>query len=383
MSGPPELPLRATRAVVDLGAIARNTGRVVRAVDPALVYAVVKADAYGHGSVPVARTALASGAAGLCVALPQEAIALRRAGIAAEILVLGPASEDEMAVLGASGVSVIATDAASLGTVRAAAARLGPGGRPLAVHLKVDTGMGRIGCQPGEAAALARSLADTAGVHLAGVFTHLASADEDVAYTEGQLARFGQVRATVLEVLGSLPSPRFHAENSAGAMHFPAGRLDAVRVGIALYGYPGAPPGHGPRPGTDAFEPALVFESRVSFVKRAGPGTPVSYGAAYRTSGACTLVTVPAGYADGVRRALSGMEIVVAGRRVPVVGRVTMDQLVAEGPADWEVAVGDRVVLLGGGVAHDAQAWARQLGTIPYEILTSIGARVPRLYLDT
>lgn len=379
MSGAlPSPPIRATRAVVDLDAVRDNARALARAVAPARLWAVVKADAYGHGAVRVAQAALEGGADALCVALPQEALALRAAGVGAGILVLGPTREAEMVVLGEAGVWVTVADAAAAGEARSAARRLPQAARPLAVHLKVDTGMGRIGCRPEEAPGLARALAEDAHLHLAGVFTHLACADEDPAFTRWQLERFARAQAEVTAALPQGVRPLWHAANSAGALAEPRSRLDAVRVGIALYGYPALPPGAPPPP---PLRPPLSLLSRVSFVKRVPPGTPVSYGATHRTAGERMLATIPAGYADGVRRALTGLEVAVAGRRVPVVGRVTMDQLVVEGPPDWEVKVGDRAVLLAGGEGPDAAAWARHLGTIPYEVLTGLSARVPRLYV--
>lgn len=374
----PSLPLRPSVVRVDLGVIALNAHVLAMAVRPAALFAVVKADAYGHGAAPVARTALAAGATALCVALPQEALELRRLGIEAPILVLGPAGEMEMAALGEARVAVTLTDAQSVARARGAARRMGSAARPLAAHLKVDTGMGRIGCAPSQAPALARAVVDAADLTLAGVFTHFASADEDLAETAAQLGRFGAVRAAVETALAGRARPCWHAANSAAALALAAARLDAVRVGIALYGYPTLPAGHAAPPGLG---PALSVLSRVSFAKRVPAGFPVSYGATYRTPGERVLATLPLGYADGLRRAGTGMELVVAGRRVPIVGRVTMDQTVVEGPADWTVRYGDPALVLDGeGAGPTAADWAAHLGTIPYEILTGLSPRLPRVY---
>lgn len=374
------LPQRPSVVRVDLGVIARNVGILKTAVRPAALFAVVKADAYGHGAAPVARAALAAGATALCVALPQEALELRRVGIEAPILVLGPVGEAEMAVLGEARVEVTLTDAQSVARARAAARRVPAAARPLAAHLKVDTGMGRIGCAPADAPALARAVVEAADLKLAGVFTHFSSADENLGETVGQLRRFADVRAAVENALAGRARPFWHAANSAAALALPAARLDAVRAGIALYGYAALPAGHAAPPGLG---PALSVVSRVSFFKRVPAGFAVSYGATHRTAGERVLATLPLGYADGLRRAGTGMELVVAGRRVPIVGRVTMDQTVVEGPADWTVGYGDPALVLdGGGVGPTAADWAAHLGTIPYEILTGLSPRLPRVYTD-
>jgi len=372
------LPVRATQARVDLDAIEANVRAVARAVGPAPVWAVVKADGYGHGAVEVAGAALRAGAAGLCVALPQEAARLREAGFGAPVHVLGPVTAPEMEALARLLVQVTVGDEAGVDAVVRIGRQLPKGMRPLGVHLKVDTGMGRVGCTPGEATGFARALAAADGVQLAGVFTHLATADEDAPYAIWQLERFAEVRRAIGAELPFGTRPAFRAANSAAAFAYPEARLDGVRVGIGLYGYAGAPPG---RPTPD-LRGALTLTSRVSFVKRVPEGTAVSYGATHRTAGPRVLATVPAGYADGVRRSLTGLEVGVGGRRVPIVGRVTMDQLVVEGPEDWAVRVGDPVTLLdaAGAQAPDAAGWARHLGTIAYEVLTGITARVPRVY---
>lgn len=373
-------PVRSTEAVVDLTAIGENLAQLRRGLRAGVrVLAVVKADAYGHGSAEVARKAIQGGATGLCVALPQEARQLRTAGVVAPILVLGPVRPDEARDLALRGVAItvagpVGAEAALQGLAGARAAD--PSVR-LAVHVKVDTGMGRLGLPAGAASELVRDLSGKAGsgLDVVGVFSHLSSADDDPVFTREQIERFAALEQTLRPVVG--PEVIFHLANSAGAMAYPDAQFDAVRLGIALYGYD--PMAHR---SSVPLKPALSLRSRVSFVKRVSAGTGLSYGHTYHVAGPRTIATVPVGYADGVRRALTGQTVLVKGERYPIVGRVTMDQILLEGPADWSVGVGDPVTLLGqdGQDAIWADAWAQRLGTIPYEILTGLSPRVPRRF---
>lgn len=376
---------RPTRAVVDLDAIAYNVQSLRTAAGGAAVCAVVKADAYGHGAVAVARAAIAGGADWLAVALVEEGVALRRAGLLdVPILVLSqpPAG---------SAVDVVANDLVptvySVAAVQELAAAVATTDRPCAVHLKVDTGMHRVGAAPVDSVLVARAVHE-AGLGLGGTFTHLAVADElDNPYTGEQLARFDDV-LDALRADGIDPG-LVHAANSAGTIAHPAARHDMVRVGISLYGL---------RPDatldTDAFgcplQPVLRLESRVSWVKTLPAAARVSYGLRYRLEQESVLATVPIGYADGVPRRLSsvGGSVLIAGRRCPIAGRITMDQLLVDcGPpgssAAADVAVGDEVVLLGsqGSETIGAWEWATALDTIAYEITCGISARVPRIHV--
>lgn len=378
---PAQDPARVTWAEVDLGAIAANLLHVQSRLAPGVrLFAVVKANAYGHGAVPVARACERAGADGLCVALPQEALELRRAGLTLPIQVLGPVTEAEAAVLAAAGVAVTVADAEGLERARRGFGMARAAGRAtrLDVHVKVDTGMGRLGLPPEDAQTLVEHIMDHAadGLRLAGVFSHLASADDDAAFTEDQIEQFATLVAHLRPRVGS--DVVFHLANSAGAIAYPDAQFDAVRVGIALYGYDPLL-----RKSELPLRPALSLHSRVSFVKRVAKGSPVSYGHTYHAPGPRTIATVPIGYADGVRRSLTGVDVLVHGRRHPIVGRVTMDQILVEGPENWNVRVGDRVTLLGTqeGEAIWADTWAQRLGTIPYEILTAIGGRVPRIWV--
>ncbi len=366
-------PERATRALVRLDAIQTNVQVVRRALAPAtMMWAVVKANAYGHGAVPVARAALEAGADALAVALPEEGWALRQAGIGSPILVLGPILPEQAAsVVGADLDAIVFSPAVIEALARAAADR----GRPARVHLKVDTGMGRVGAQPDDVAALAERIVAERALQWAGLMTHLADADhEEREWTRGQ---YRQLLRVVEGLRRRGWAPPVHAANSAGALRFPGLQADGVRVGLALYGvapWAGAPP----------LEPALALQSVVTMAKRVPAGFRVGYGHTYETAEPLTIATVAAGYADGVRRGLSNRgAAIVGGRRVPIVGQVSMDQLTLAVPREVRVQVGDPVVLLGrqGGAAVSAGDWAAWLDTIPYEVLCGIGARVPRTYL--
>jgi alanine racemase len=365
---------RPTHVEIDLDAVRHNV-RVLRAlVAPADVLAVVKADAYGHGAVPVARAAVDAGAVALGVALVEEGVELRDAGIDAPVLVLSePHAEAAGEVVGRQLTPVVYTEQGIDALAKAVADRGAP---PLGVHLKVDTGMHRVGAQPELAVALARRVLDHAELRLGGVCTHFAVADEPAdRYTEEQLERFAAFRAE-LATIGVDPHP-VHAANSAAAIAFPAARFDMVRVGIALYGVAPAP-GLGAELG---LRPALALRSAVSHTKRLPAGSRVSYGLRYTLPRDATIATVPIGYADGVPRNLgaTGAEVVVRGVRCPIAGTVTMDQLMVD-VGDLPVEVGDPVTLLGrdGDAEVTAEEWAQRLGTIGYEIVCGIGPRVPR-----
>jgi alanine racemase len=368
-------------AEVDLDAIAHNVATMQRIVAPSAVWAVVKADGYGHGAVAVARTALDAGAAGLCVALVQEGVELRAADISAPILVL---SEQPPTVAGMLIAHRLTPTVYSAPFVDALAAATEPSS-DVAVHLKVDTGMQRVGVPPdGVEAVIDRIDAHAPRLRLGGIFTHLAVADEpDRDFTEMQLGRFDDVLDRLWKA-GRLPADvAVHAANSAGGLAHPTSRRSLVRCGIALYGIS---PGHGVDDRCAQLRPALSLRARVSLVKRVPAGSAISYGLRHTFDAATTVATVPVGYADGVPRrlAVTGGEVLVGGRRRPIVGSVTMDQLMVDCDDD-EVAVGDEVVLLGEQDGPDgvqvirAEDWADRLGTIGYEVVCGIGARVPRL----
>ena len=368
--------MRAARAEVDLGAVAHNVGVLRRLVSPALLCAVVKADGYGHGAIAVSEAALDAGADWLGVALIEEAAVLRKAGVRAPILLLSqPRPADLAAVVRYDLRVCVTTPECAEQLADEAAAQ----NRSVMVHMKVDTGMNRIGVRPEDASALAATIAARDELVLEGVFTHCAVADDvDDPFTGTQLDRFDAVLAQ-LGAVGVTPTLR-HAANSATSICHPRGRYDIVRVGIAIYGI-------APAPGLAAeldLRPALSLRAEVSAVRRVRAGEGVSYGLRHRFDADTTVATVPIGYADGVPRALglNGGEVLIGGVRRAIVGVVTMDQLMVD-CGDDGVAVGDEVVLLGtqGVETITADDWAERVGTIAYEIVCGIGPRVPRFYV--
>jgi alanine racemase len=377
--------MRPVRAEVDLDAIAHNVRLLADTASGSLLCAVVKADGYGHGAVPVARTAVESGAEVLGVALVAEGAELRDAGIAGPILVLSQAAPDELEDLVAFDLEATAYTAAGVEALAAAAHR----GRrtdanPVRVHLKVDTGMHRVGAQPTEVVPLAKEILDAPGLALASVWTHCAVADEPGnPFTDLQLDRL-DVTLADLAAAGIEP-PLRHAANSGATIDHPRARLDLVRCGIAVYGLPPSPALAGRLP----LRPALSLVAAASHVKRVAAGEQLSYGLRYRCARDSTIATVPLGYADGVPRRLSsvGGRVLIGGQLVPIVGVVTMDQLMVD-VGSLEVAVGDEVVLIGSQVTDAGDGvrsivvddWAGRLDTIGYEVICGIGPRVPRFY---
>ncbi len=370
-------PSRPAWAEVDLAAVRHNVGVLRRAAAPAAVWSVVKADGYGHGAVTVAAGALSAGAEGLCVALVEEAAELRRAGVDAPILVLAePPPHQYGEIVRTRARAVVYTARAIDGLATAAA-----GTTPVRVHLKIDTGMHRVGAAPADAVALARHIAARPSLVLDGVMTHLAVADEpDDPYTDGQLDTFDAVLAALRS--DGIDPPLVHAGNSAAALAHPRSRFSLVRAGIATYGIV---PGPGVAHVAGELRPAMALRARVSFVKRVPGGARISYGLRHRFGADTTVATLPLGYADGVPRRLSstGGAVLIGGRRRPIVGVVTMDQLMVD-CGDDPVAAGDEAVLIGrqGTEEVTAQEWASRLDTIAYEVTCGISARVPRVAVD-
>ncbi|MEO6987531.1 MAG: alanine racemase [Aquihabitans sp.] len=374
--------MRPVRAEIDLDAVMANA-RVLKATAAgALLCAVVKADGYGHGAVPVARAALSGGADVLGVALVAEGAELRDAQISAPILVLSQASSHELDDLVAQDLEATVYTLAGIDGLADASRRAERHlqGRPVNVHLKIDTGMHRVGAQPSDAVTLAQAIRSEPSLRLVSVFTHFAVADEpDEKFTDVQLDRYH----AVLDQLGALgiDVPLRHAANTAGNIAHPASRLDLVRCGIGIYGL-------APSPALDgrvALRPAMSLVARVSHLQRVSAGEGVSYGLRYRTDRDTTIATIPLGYADGIRRGLSaaGGEVLIGGRRLPMAGTITMDQFLVD-CGDHAVAVGDQVVLIGhqGEEQITADEWARLLGTISYEVVCGISPRVPRHYQE-
>ena len=366
---------RATRALIDLDAIAGNVRAIRAAISSGVqVMAVVKANAYGHGARMVSEAALAAGASRLGVATVDEALQLRLHGINAPIQVLGPVSIAEVETAAEREIDV---SAGSMEFVNGVALR--QSGRPIRVHLKIDTGMRRFGVLPVDALAAMKALAAAPAVEIAGVFTHFGQADEvDPSPTEAQLRGFNESVAAIRTA--GLPTGLVHAANSAGQLRSRDFDADLVRLGIALYGLP---------PSADApllpeMRPAMTLVSRVQRVFPLIPGDGVSYGATFRAPRPMRAALIPAGYADGYRRALSNCgEVVINDHRAPILGRVCMDQLVVGVPEGVDVVVDNEVTLWGGigdnaiGVAQVAE----RAGTIAYELVSGVSARVPRVFL--
>lgn len=371
-------------AEVDLAAVAHNVGVLRRTIAPASLLAVVKADGYGHGAGPVGAAALDAGATMLGVAITDEGVALRDAGIDARVLVLSEPRAEELVACVAFRLEPTLYTAAGIAGAAAAAA---DHGASLSVHLKVDTGMHRVGAAPDDVVELADAIAATPALELASVFTHCAVADEpDDPFTGEQIARFHDVLRALADH-GHRP-PLRHAANSAGGLLHPTARLDLVRSGIALYGIAPAPGLAAAHPVVAELRPALSLKAAVSLVKVVPAGDRLSYGLRHRFDTDTVVATVPIGYADGVARRSStvGAEVLLGGRRRPIVGTVTMDQLMVDcGPpgADDEPVVGDEVVLIGrqGDEEITAEEVGGRLGTIGYEIVCGIGSRIPRRYL--
>ena len=371
--------MRWAWAEVDLGAIAHNVELVRRIVSPSRVWAVVKADAYGHGAVSVARAALAAGAEGLCVALVEEGVALREAGITAPILLLSEQPPEQAAEIVAFDLQ---PTLASPGGVAAMSAAVGDDrAAPLAVHLKLDTGMHRAGAQPSDAVDLVHAIVGNHALRLVSIFTHLAMADEPTSPANAlQIARFDDALADIRAAGHDVPL--VHIANSAAALARADARRDFVRLGVAMYGIE---PGPGVADLCADLRPAMSLRARISAVKTVAAGEGVSYGLRHVFDRDTVVATVPIGYADGVPRRLfgTGGEVLIHGARRPIVGVVTMDQLMID-CGDVPVEVGDEVVLIGAQIgaagcdAIPAEEWAARLGTIGYEIVCGISKRITR-----
>ena len=379
---------RPVWADIDLDAVEHNASVLCAVAGPAALCAVVKADGYGHGALPVARAALAGGASWLAVALVEEGVALREAGIETPILLLSePPVEAMSEAVARRLVPTLYTRSGvrALGTVVGA-----DGSPPVGGHRKVDTGMHRVGADPADVVPLARMIADDPALRLGAAWTHLAVADgagpTDREFTALQLERF-ESALDRLDGAGLRP-PITHVANSAGTIGVAAARRDLVRCGIALYGVaptPALAEELAAATGGQRLEPVLSLRTRVTFVRDLDAGERLSYGRRRPLAERSTVATAPIGYADGVPRRLfdEGGEVLIGGVRRPLAGVVTMDQIVVDcGPVGGApVEVGDEVVLLGrqGSEEITADEWAELLGTISYEVLCDIGPRVPRL----
>ena len=369
---------RPTAAEISLPAL-RHNFRILRSLLPpsTAILAVVKADAYGHGVAPVARALAAEGARMFGVATVEEGVELRGSGIPAPIVVLGGADETQAEEAHASGLSPAVFEAGQIPYLARVAARRS---RPFSVHLKLDTGMGRLGFLKADARAAVERLAAEKALRVEGFMTHLSSADglenADREYTRTQLATFAAEIPRVRKVLGD--GVLTHAQNSAGIILYRDCAFDLARPGIALYG---SVPGEGV--GADlGLSPVMRLVSKIVSLKELPAGHPVSYGRHYSRPEARRIAVVPIGYADGYRRTFSNAaSMTVMGKAAPVAGRVCMDHTMIDVTGIPGVSVGTDVVIMGEG-AQTADDLARIAGTIPYEILTQVGRRVPRRIVD-
>ena len=370
--------LRPTYAKVNLSAIKRNVTNIKKHLPANTMFcAVAKADGYGHGSVMASKAALEAGADWVAVAIPEEAAALRAEGITAAILVLGPSNRAQWRKGAELGLSMVVTSQCCLKNAISAAEEFG---KTMKLHLKVDTGMNRVGVKTlEEADALLNIIEKEDALELEGLMTHFATADEaDKTYTQQQNERFKEFIALV-KSRGF--SPIIHAANSGAALDCPELTYDMVRVGIAMYGcYP-----------SDevcknvVLEPAMSLHTQISHIKTIGSGEKLSYGCTYTTSHEMRVATLPIGYADGFNRLLSCKgEVLVGGKRAKVIGRVCMDQILVDVTGIENVKLHDNVVCFGrqNGALLPVEEYAALCGTINYEILCALSPRVPRLYYE-
>lgn len=365
--------MRPSHVEVDLTAIRHNARAIAEAVSPAMLCAVVKADGYGHGDVPAAEMAIEGGAQWLAVALVEEGIRLRDAGIGVPVLLLSEPTKEEAAL--AVRWNLVPT--VYRHTFAESLAAEIEDGTVLPVHLKVDTGMHRVGASPDAALELAVFVHEHPRLELQGVWTHFSVADEDPEYTKEQIRRFDDFIALLAE--RRIEPLMLHAANTAGGLMFDQARYSMVRAGLGIYGL---------RPAPDTapdleLRPAMRVISAVSFVRELPAGARPSYGRRRPMPAAGRVATVPIGYADGVYRRLSsvGGEVLIRGKRYPYAGTVTMDQIVVDVGSD-EVEVGDEVVVMGtqGLAAVTAEEWAGWMDTINYEVVCNFGPRLPRHY---
>ncbi len=361
-------------AEVDLSAIAHNIQETRKKIEPGTkICAVVKADAYGHGAVPVATAALAAGVEYLAVSMTREALELREAGIMAPILILGAMTPGHEKALIDKNITQTIFD---LKTAQALSAAAIQANKVAKVHLAVDTGMNRIGCRPEEAGELAAAIAGLPHVYLEGVFSHFAAADaKDKTYSKQQLAAFQAALANIADQ--KIDIPIVHLDNSAGITEMPEAHYNMVRQGITLYGWW---PSHEVKQCMD-LQPVMTLKAEIVFIKDIPAGEKISYGCTYETKRPTKLATLPLGYADGISRKLSNTGYVsIRGCKAPILGRVCMDQMMVDVTDVPNVQVGDEAIIFGGGeISLDTVAdW---MDTINYEVICLLSTRIPRKYI--
>jgi len=369
------MAFRRTIAEISLSAISSNLDKVRSIAGRRKIMAIVKASAYGHGTIPVVERLIAGGVDMLGVANVEEGVELRDAGISHPIVVLSGIVPDEIpAVIEYNLTPVIY----NLPLVRSLSRLSSEKGKTTNIHIKIDTGMSRLGIIDEEAVEIIKEIAELKGIRLEGIMTHFADADLDKEYTVFQLKRFNNLIEGLKRI--GINFPLCHAANSAAILTLRASLLDMLRPGIMLYGYLPSEQIH-----SIALKPALTLKSHILFIKRIPAGTPVSYGRTFITKRASSIAIVPVGYADGYNRLLSNRgEVLIKGERAPVIGRVCMDMTMVDVTDISGVREGDEVVLIGrqGEGFIGADEIAKKIGTIPYEILCSISSRVPRVYKE-
>jgi len=368
--------LRPTYAEVDLSAIAHNIQAIKQRVAPSQIMAVVKADAYGHGAVPVARVALENGATYLGVALVEEAIELRNQGFGEPILVFGGAFDEQLDDFLNYNLEITLYTRSTAQRLSQLAAQYN---RQVLAHVKVDTGMGRVGVPWQQVIEFIQYVAELKNIRIQGLYTHFATSDErDKSYAQLQFSRFQQIISQLQQ--RDIAIPLKHAANSGAILDLPETYLDLVRPGVMMYGY---------YPSNETSEsiplrPAMTFKSRVSFIKSVPENFSVSYGRKFVTSKPTRIATIPVGYADGYNRLLSNQGLVtIKGKKFPVVGRVCMDLILADIGDAENIQVGDEVILFGSAAqnAFTVNEICQLIDTIPYEVTCWVSSRVPRKYV--
>ena len=367
--------MRPTVAEIDLSAISFNIRAIREKVFPAQVMAVVKADAYGHGAVPVAKEALKSGAAYLGVALVEEGIELRDAGIQAPILIFGGALEEQLPLFVKYNLEPTIY---TIECARYLSQIADNENKQIPLHVKVDTGMGRVGVPHAEAVAFVESISQLPGIEVKGLYTHFSTSDErDKSYSHLQFARFEEIIRCLKNK--KIEIPLKHAANSGAILDLPETYLDMVRPGVMMYGY------YPSNETTEsvAIKPAMTFKTRVLHIKDVPENTSVSYGRKFITKKPTRIATLPVGYADGYNRLLTNRgQVTIRGKKFPVVGRVCMDLILIDLGDDRKVQIGDEAVLFGKREENNftVEEYCEIVNTIPYEVTCWVSKRVPRIY---
>ena len=365
---------RATRAIIDLGAVSHNVAEIRKKIgNERGLMTMVKADGYGHGAVQVSQAALRSGADSLGVAIPEEGQQLREAGIEAPILVVGLIQPKEAYKVVKFRLSQAV---ASVELLEALDGEAGKASTKVDVHVKVDTGMARIGVNPEDAVPFVRKVMGFKNLNLEGIFSHFPSSDErDKTFSMGQLQLFEQVISNLR--LAGIEVPKKHMANSAGVLDLPQSYYDMVRPGLMIYGlYSSTEVSR-----SIELRPAMTFKTKVSQVKVVPSGTPVGYGRTFVTRKKTTVATLPVGYGDGYNRLLSNCgEVLIKGCRAPIIGNVCMDMCMVDASDVKDVQPGDEVILFGEGLP--VEEIATKIGTIVNEVVAVVGKRVPRIYIQ-